>query len=726
MVGEKKLISVTLALAIALIVGVGFGQDEEAVTTAPAEKPSVESLWNDLLHYIEIGRYDGARSCAEAIIDSKPNPTAIYRLAEKMPDWMKVLDRASRQANMEEPIAGLRKIIEEGYRLDLTDPRRIRASVEMLDKGAKGYDVYSKRIKAHGEYAVPELLRQLADARTSNTLKARIITVMPSIGKAAVRPLTEALQNQEDASTQEVIAQALGEIGYWHAVPYLKELIEKKDTLGRVRNAAEKSLLACGGKGVENMSAASLFYQLAEKYYTGAESLLPDLRYSTGNVWFVRGRYLLPQPVPREIFCDIYAMRMARRALDHDPNLHAAVSLWISADLDREVKLPGGQLDPLRGQDQPAARFYALAGTPRYLKDVLERALNDFNTPVAMGALRALVRTAGSKSLIERTGGIRPLVRAMAYPDREVRFFAAVSVAQSLPKEKFDGSATVMGLLNAALRQSDGKVAVLIAGDLKQRNAFKDILRQAGFRVIDAGDVTNAMAEAQKQSGVDVVVIGSRPSAPPMIEAVRTLPIYARMPFVVADESPPLRQLADVDDKVLLIDPAAKADDLKAAVANAMARGVGRALTPEEATSWSVTAADTIRKLAQAGTTVFDLSLTQKALIEASRDKREPVQLAAIGALAATDSPEAQRTVAGLAVDAEVKDATRIAAFGNLSESVRSYGNHLTDEQAKAIIEIATSESAKMPLREAAAQAMGTLNLPSRQIVPLIKAVPEL
>ena len=59
---------------------------------------------------------------------------------------------------------------------------------------------------------------------------------------------------------------------------------------------------------------AQLCYDLAEKYYYGAESLQPDIRYETANVWYWQeGFGLTYKSVPRRIFSDIYAMRTARR-----------------------------------------------------------------------------------------------------------------------------------------------------------------------------------------------------------------------------------------------------------------------------------------------------------------------------------------------------------------------------------------------------------------------------
>ena len=61
----------------------------------------------------------------------------------------------------------------------------------------------------------------------------------------------------------------------------------------------------------------------------------------------------------------------------------------------------------------------------------------------------------------------------------------------------------------------------------------------------------------------------------------------------------------------------------------------------------------------------------------------------------------------------------RIAAFGALVESVRRFGNALSDELSQAVVEIVT-KSPTGDIRMAAAEVLGGLSLPSSQIKDLI------
>jgi len=61
----------------------------------------------------------------------------------------------------------------------------------------------------------------------------------------------------------------------------------------------------------------------------------------------------------------------------------------------------------------------------------------------------------------------------------------------------------------------------------------------------------------------------------------------------------------------------------------------------------------------------------------------------------------------------------RIEAFAALSESLRRFGNELKPEQSAAVLEIVNGKNSQ-PLREAAAQALGAMNLSSDKVKDLI------
>ena len=128
------------------------------------------------------------------------------------------------------------------------------------------------------------------------------------LGKDGVRPLVAAL-GVSDTYIQEVVARSLGKIGYPHACAGLRELAQREGLLKPVADAATAALAACGGKRAVKKPVAELYNELAEKYYSRAESLNPNPKYDTANVWYLENGRVTYRAVPRVIFNERYAIQ---------------------------------------------------------------------------------------------------------------------------------------------------------------------------------------------------------------------------------------------------------------------------------------------------------------------------------------------------------------------------------------------------------------------------------
>ena len=719
-VGETML-SRTTAILVLLALTVVLAPLSARAQDGP-DQQNIEAMWRDMLEFIETANVDAARSYAQAIIDRNPDPRELYDLSRQVRDSMTVIGRGSNLEGLKPLLDQLLDLIEQGYVKVRKDADEIRAAVDRLDKGMEAYALALDRLKESGEYAVPHLVTALMDEDTSSYKRQLILNVLVAIGKEAVRPISEGLQT-EDPKLQEMFADVLRRIEYPHAVPRLKELAARKDLLPRTREVVERALFVCGGKEAMTKTVAALCYEWAGKYYERAESLRPDPRSRTAIVWFWRQNLgLVPSEVPNPIFCDVYAMRLARMALEHDPKYYPAVPLWIMAGLNREATLPAGEQDPLRGANEPGADFYALASSPRYLRTVVDLALEDMNTPVALAAIKALVETQGTRSLGRpEAGGVQPLVEALTYPDREVRFFSAVSLANALPPQPFEGHELVVKVLNSALRQEGKRVAMVISSDVQQTNLLKDMLRDLDYRVVEGADASKAMAAAADVSGVDVIVHGIRPDPSTSLAAIRTQPFYTTTPVVLANTTPGTRRLAERGARVFVTDPEPDLARFRGVLDQAISTTVGRALEPDEAEQWAVKAAEAIEKLGVAGNRVCPLVHARGALIAALDDDRSAIRIAAAEALATMEADRAQRAIASLANRDDVDEAIRVAAYEALTASLKRHGTMLADAHVDDVTKVVTGPGTQT-LRVAAARALGAMNLPSQEIIPLIQS----
>ncbi|MFB3890414.1 MAG: hypothetical protein ACE15C_00175 [Phycisphaerae bacterium] len=699
-----------------------------APTTETASKPSVEvpaeigdkaleDLWRDFLGYVRIGRADIALSYGQAILNKNPKPEDIYGLSLKYKDSLARMDQASRLSDSLKKIVGsLRDLMEKGYQGDRANPDQIKKAIEGLGGSLRQYEMSVDYLKLSGEFAVPQLVQKLGAKDTTAEFKQRIVNVLLATGKDDVNGLTAALMTK-DQELLALVAGTLAKIGYQQPAPYMKLALERKDLVDRTRAILESSLAALAGKDAVGKSVAELAYTWAENYYRRNESLVPDPRSSTANVaTWEEGLGVVYKPVPTEIFCDVMAMRLAKLALEHDPRYSAAEALWLAADFKRESELPAGAKDTTAPADMPPAKFFALATAPGILQDVLNRGLKEKNINVILGAMEALVKTQGAKSLVQPVAnGAQPLVEAMFYPDQRVRFMAALSLAEALPDKAFSGSDAVVSVLNEALRQTARKTALLVVAEENVRNVLKDALRGAGYEVNDQPDAVKAIAAVRAAGGVNVVVVGGK-SAGEIVPALRRDVTLATMPVVVVTDDAAVAGQFKNDPLAVVVGTGGNVAD---AAAKAAAAGAGPALAPEQAVAWAVRAANAARLLSITSNTVYDLKRIQPALIEALNNTSPEVQLAAAEALAVMSSAEAQRAVAGLTLKADLPEKNRIELLRVLTESVRRFGNQLTDPQIKGIYDLVVGTGAE-PLRVAAAQAYGSLNLPGEKGKSLI------
>jgi len=676
---KRLLVAASAVLAVWMAAPVVLVQGAAAPTAEGARAAKLTELWENLIHYVRIGQDEAATSFGQALLAFGAKPSEVYYLSVRTPGSLATLARGHGLKGMKDITTKLLSIIEQGYKTERSDPAQIKKAIELLGGTQRAYIRGRDRLVISGEYAVPQLLRKLEDPQITNALREKIMIVLPKLGKEVVLPLMSAAR-AEDPQLRQIIANTLGRIEYPHAVPKLMELYRREDLQPQTRRIVRAALVSCAGGDAKVLDRpiAQLYYELALKFYYRAESLVPDVRSATANVWYwdedLAG--LTFKPVPRQIFCDLYAMRMARLVLKHDPKFYPAVSLWLAANLKRQVDLPGGAADPTRTPAEPPAQFYVLAAGAKYQQDILARTLRDKDWAVTVLAIEALGETAGAESLVKPVaGGAQPLVQALSSSNPVVRYWAALSLAGALPRKRFTGHELVMPILAGAIRQMGKKSALVVAANQERRNVLKDAARGLGYEVIDEADPAKGLTAARAAGGVDVAILASDPD--PMVGAglIRRDPLLATLPIVIAAQTSRFQLLARSDSRVRLIGATAPGEDVSQAVNDVVKASAGIPLTPQQATKWAVRAAEAVRRLGLTGTTVYDISRCRATLVAALEDPRPEVKVAAAQALATMPGPRAQRAIAGLALNSAADEKIRLQAFTALGESVRRFGS---------------------------------------------------
>ncbi len=476
--------------------------------------------WNDFLHYVKIGRFDLAKGFAQAILQSNPDPAELLALSKENPQGYEILQRVNEtapDAELAELTGQILSIVEQGRFGRRADPRIITEEIRRLSTTDRGRLTAVKRLQNAGEYAIPFMLGAMADSSRKDEFPF-IVWALPQVGRDAIRPLTAALQTDNVAVKAEVI-KALGKIGYAQSQPYLRYVAEQEKS-AEIRELAAKSLLQID-PAAARAPAAKLFYQLAEKYYYHAQSLAPVEDANFANVWFwdPNSQKLVREEVDKNYFNELMAMQTCEWALRADPTFGSAIGLWLAAFFKAEST--GLKMPAYFGERHADALVYATTAGVEYLHQALARAVRDKDAYVALGAVEALATTAGEKSLLYEVGGGQPLLQALSFGDKMVRYSAAIAIASAGPTEPFAESKLVVKNLADALAENPQQAgggnagAVLWTEQIANTYALRAAkvmlkLAQSRNRVINLSGAMTALISATNDTRTEIRTLAAQ------------------------------------------------------------------------------------------------------------------------------------------------------------------------------------------------------------------------
>jgi hypothetical protein len=322
---------------------------------------------------------------------------------------------------------------------------------------------------------------------------------------------------------------------------------------------------------------------------------------------------------------------------------------------------------------------------------------------------------------------ITPLMDALYFPNRQVRYAAAFALAQSLPEKAFAGSDRVVPLLVEAVNQTS-KPGVLVvapssaeakpsAGDSPTLGDLRDAVQGLGYPVVAAGTPGDAAAAAITLPTVDLIIISEDSDVRKMIDleqhiarlqgaSMLVLTHTVQSPYAVASATDLLMNAAIMPAKESL------KDDLKTEIDAARQHSGTAVMSEKDASDDALEAAALLERIAITRSRAFDMSIAQAGLLTALSDSRPEIATAAGRVLATLNSNSAQNGLAMKANDAATPPDVRVSFYKSVAESAKHIGNRLESEQI-AGLEKAVTESKDAAIRDAAAEARGALDLPA-------------
>ena len=566
---------------------------------------------------------------------------------------------------------------------------------------------------------MPYLLNTLIDSRDSAE-RVEVARMMQDMGRDAIVPICAALL-KVGPETQEQLVNVLAEIPYRISLPYLYELRATTDN-DRVRAATDRAIAQRDNAAGVGAPIGELYRAVGDTYFTGTRSVLNFPGEEHQLLWsFEPALGLSATAIRTEVFHEARAMELAERALVANDNDQEAVALWIAANFQREIDTPEGYENPAYPAERRSAMYYAVAAGSGPSQRVLERALVTKNTRLARRAIEALSRSASGADIVRQGESASPLVQALDYPDRRVRYEAALAIAAANPPSGFSGSDRVVPVLASVIGEASTRYAAVIASEPEQQQRSRQVLEDLGYTVLAPA----ATLEAQNEEiigvpGVDVVVVHQ-----PGEQALETItkiradarlsvtPVLAMMPMADVNR---LETSQTVGSSTEFRGEGINDAQLAQSVESLVTRATGPAIGDAEGDAYSVAAIEALEKLAAGGSASMDVGAASNALVTALRSSEGEVQQRLAKLLSHVCRPGVQNALveASFAVDGE----DRVGLLNSASDSARRCGNQLDERLIKRVVEVAGE--AQGDEATAAAALLGGLNLPNARVVPLI------
>ena len=366
-----------------------------------------------------------------------------------------------------------------------------------------------------------------------------------------------------------------------------------------------------------------------------------------------------------------------------------------------------------------SAEFFATAAGPSILQDVIAMALDAQDTALARAAMGALARTSSTRGLIAQ-GGRNALVEALGYPDRRVRFDAALVIANALPQQGFSSDAAVVPILGSMVA-AGGSTGAAIAQNDEDLRTIDARLGGIGFRPLRGGrDFSALSTELVGGQGVDLIVVqGPRGFVRDTVAAVRNSRVAGAAPVVVlADpaDAPGLSIDFDGDARVAVMSAGSPDPAFERAVAAASGGAGGSVVSEEEGEDYTLRALAALEMIADSGSPVFDIRNAELPLLGALATASGDMRLRVADVVARVPTERSQRTLMDASLAAKSQEQAELLL--RLAESARRFGNMLEPQQVDALRKVITSSAG--PEADAAGVAYGALGLPVRDVVKLI------
>lgn len=744
-----------LSLIGLFVTGAAYCQDQRL------EKPQTPAEWWRAVNFeLNTGKYDSAAFYLKGLLAANPTEQDLLDLEAKhgmaaflqlrnVATWSadaKLQDEARK--NSEELIKRLNGALEKS----LGDNARIAKYIGNLSGTDEERIFAIRELQRSGMRALPGIGAALR-GNPDPAARAAILNVIPFLPEESVTPLLASL-DMADAQLKHQLLTSLGmrkDFTYLpgrtetNPLPTLDYLAASPKECAEIRQLARDLIVKLRPIGKSELRPAKQeLVDAAWRFYRHQERFVKP---EAVPVWRWDNDQLELTPSTASQAEEYYGLRLARWALELDPEYQPAQVVFLTIALDKAMERAGLEAD--LAKVAPAVHDLLATANVNTLIAALDQAIVEQRTPVVLGLTRVLSERAEARAGQPTRQRASVLQRALEYPDRRVQLAAAEALIR-LPNNigKQHQSKIVETLRQALAAEteiapSSTKRIILGFFDLAKGREIGEIMKAAGFDVVYAQTGKQLLRRIREANDIDAVVIDAdipNPALPDLLASLRAdnhssaLPIRvihipaSEFPSYIAEarlgHSTPqttiarngeVVQAAEAADRIrrltqgmrgvtVLKTPLSPAI-VQASFAQDASAGQEVPLNENERKRFAAKAIELFRVISIDGH--YDLKPADRTIRQAL--KNNELAKTAIDVVARLPGREAQVDLAAVVLDGSRPAELRAAAADGLIQHVQRFGNTLSGENVTALAKLAASEKS-LELRGRVADVVGTVS----------------
>lgn len=547
MSGHRWFFAAVLAVSLPVV---GFGQTESEFYATP-KTPS--DFWRAARFEIRLGNYERAAERIKGLLDLNPDAKQLFDLVDRpgggseggmapflrlrnVPRWYSfdAADKADRRdkeakASVETLIDRLSKALET----ELSNPDRIRRFAGALAGPPEESAFALREIRRSGKAAAPVLAQLLAEGPQAE-VRSGVITAVPELESVVVAPLLAYLAGA-DANAQADLIDALRRRADYRnqtlnadsdPVPTLWYLWGNPKTTPTVKARAREGIISAtrvdpeaADRGGAQKTAQAELTAAARRFYLNTANLpvLPgdDTGGAVHAVWTWDGKALKETKLSRAAAAEFYGLRYAKWALELQPDLAAAQTVFLGLAIETHALRAGGA----GNLATTAPDLHAALATAPFdlLATLLEDALREKKTAVVLAVTRVIgdrTETQAARATTRPSAkDMRPslLVKALDYPDARVQFAAADALLRTPGTPTHGRAAQIVKILAGAVAAEpaagDKQKALLVDPDRLRAESVAALLRRVGFDVEHVRTGRDVFRRLHEKSDIDLVLL---------------------------------------------------------------------------------------------------------------------------------------------------------------------------------------------------------------------------